>query len=63
MNIAAQSVPSQLKTLIAEGTAIMMVAAMKVVPRTGFMPDWNMWWPQTMKPSPEIAVMANTMGL
>jgi len=47
-------VPSQLKTLIAEGSAIMMVATMKPVPRRGSMPLWNMWWPQTIKPRPAM---------
>ena len=45
-----QSVPSQLNVLMAEGTAITIVEIMKVVPRSGFMPLWNMWWPQTIKP-------------
>src|SRR5262245_52362982 len=58
-----QSVPSQLKVLIAEGTAITMVEAMKAVPRAGFMPLWNMWWPQTMKPSPAIPTIENTIAL
>ena len=34
-------VPSQLKVLIAEGTAITMVESMKAVPSTGFMPLMN----------------------
>lgn len=53
-----QSVPSQLKVLMAEGTAIMIVEAMKVVPSVGFIPDWNMWCPQTMYPRPVIVAMA-----
>ena len=56
-------VPSQLKTLMADGRAIIIVESMNVAPRAGFMPDWNMWCPQTMKPSPAIPAMANTMGL
>ena len=48
-------VPSQLKTLMAEGRAISIVESMNVAPSAGFMPDWNMWWPQTMKPRPAIA--------
>ena len=56
-------VPSQLKTLIAEGSAISMVESMNVAPRAGFMPDWNMWWPQTRKPSPAMAPIAKTIGL
>src|ERR1700693_3427410 len=49
-----QSVPSQLNVLMAEGTAITIVEIMKVVPSSGFMPLWNMWWPQTMNPSPAM---------
>src|SRR5262245_15290010 len=49
-----QSVPSQLKILMADGTAMKTVDVWKAVPRSGFMPLWNMWWPQTMKPSPAI---------
>ena len=45
-----QSVPSQLNVLMADGTAMTIVEIMNVVPRIGFMPLWNMWWPQTMKP-------------
>ena len=45
-----QSVPSQLKILIADGTAMTIVEIMKVVPSVGFMPLWNMWWPHTIKP-------------
>ena len=37
-----QSVPSQLNVLIAEGTAMTIVETMKLVPRNGFIPDWNM---------------------
>ena len=56
-------VPSQLKTLMAEGRAIIIVESMNVAPRAGFMPDWNMWWPQTMKPRPAIPAIAKTIGL
>jgi hypothetical protein len=31
-----------LKVLIADGTAMAIVEIMKVVPRVGFIPDWNM---------------------
>ncbi len=31
-----------------------IVEIMKVVPRIGFMPLWNMWWPHTIKPRPAI---------
>ena len=51
-------VPSQLNTLIAEGSAIIIVESMNVAPSAGFMPDWNMWWPQTMKPRPAMPAMA-----
>ena len=56
-------VPSQLKTLMAEGRAIIIVESMNVAPSAGFMPDWNMWCPQTMNPSPAIPAMAKTIGL
>ena len=36
-----QRVPSQLKVLIADGTAINMVVSVKAVPSAGFMPLWN----------------------
>src|SRR6266540_5805126 len=49
-----QSVPSQLNVFMADGTAITIVEIMKVVPRSGFMPLWNMWCPQTMNPSPAM---------
>ena len=50
-----QMVPIQLKVLMAEGSAIMIVETMKVMPRAGFMPLVNMWCPQTMKPRPAMA--------
>ncbi len=49
-----QTVPSQLKVLMALGSAIIIVETMKVMPRAGFMPETNMWWPHTMKPSPAM---------
>ncbi len=52
-----QSVPIQLKVLIAEGKAIIIVEIMNVMPSAGFMPLVNMWWPHTMKPRPAIAAM------
>src|SRR5712691_781659 len=58
-----QSVPSQLNVLMAEGTAMTMVEAMKALPRAGFMPLWNMWCPQTMKPSPAIPMIEKTIAL
>src|SRR5512135_1083200 len=48
------SVPSQLNVLMAEGTAMTIVEIMNVVPSSGFMPLWNMWWPQTMNPRPAM---------
>jgi hypothetical protein len=48
------SVPSQLKTLMADGTAMTIVEIMKVVPRIGFIPLWKIWWPHTIQPSPAI---------
>src|SRR5262249_35779020 len=56
-------VPIQLKTFTADGRAIIIVESMNVAPRAGFMPDWNMWCPQTMNPSPAIPQMAKTIGL
>ena len=47
-------VPSQLKVLIALGKAIIMVAVIKVIPSIGFMPETNIWWPQTIKPKPAM---------
>src|SRR6266496_2287751 len=52
-----QRVPSQLNVLIAEGTAMTIVEIMNVVPRSGFMPLWNMWCPQTMNPRPAIPMI------
>src|SRR3954451_21241465 len=45
-----QMVPSQLKTLIALGTAMNIVLMANVVPSVGFMPLWNMWCAHTMNP-------------
>ena len=57
-------VPSQLNTLMAEGRAIIIVESMNVAPSAGFMPDWNMWWPQTMKPEAGDARRSrSTIGL
>src|SRR6516225_9865586 len=57
------SVPSQLNTLIADGSAIMIVDTMNVMPSLGSMPDMNMWWPHTMKPRPAMAIIENAIGL
>src|SRR5262245_7767683 len=58
-----QIVPVQLKTLMADGSAIIIVESMNVAPRAGFMPDWNMWCPHTMNPRPAMPAMAKTIGL
>ena len=50
-----QIVPIQLKVLIAEGKAIIIVDVMKVMPSAGFIPLVNMWCPHTMNPSPAMA--------
>src|SRR3954465_8387996 len=50
-------VPSQLKVLMADGTAMTIVEIMNVVPRIGFMPLWNMWWPHTIQPSPAMPII------
>src|SRR2546430_16939463 len=44
---APQSVPSQLKVLMADGTAMIIVVTVKAIPSAGLMPLTNMWWPQT----------------
>ncbi len=54
-SLPPQIVPSQLKTLIALGNAIMIVATINVIPRNGFIPATNIWCPQTIKPRPAIA--------
>jgi hypothetical protein len=59
---ARHSVASQLNVLMAEGSAIIIVESMKVMPRYGFMPLWNMWWPHTMNPSHAIAAIEYTIG-
>ena len=43
------SVPSQLKVLIADGTAMTIVEIMNAMPSVGFMPLWNMWCPHTIQ--------------
>jgi hypothetical protein len=58
-----QMVPSQLNTFTALGRAIIIVETMNVMPRTGFMPETNMWCPQTMKPRPAIPEIEYTIGL
>ncbi len=38
-----------------------IVEIMNVMPSVGFMPLWNMWWPQTIQPRNAIAMMAYTI--
>ena len=54
-------VPSQLNTLMAEGTAMSIVVTMKVVPSIGFIPLMNMWCPQTIHPRNAIPQSASTI--
>ena len=54
--------PIQLNTLMAEGTAITIVDSENAAESTMFMPDTNMWWPHTMKPSAPMAQMENTIA-
>src|SRR6266702_1906897 len=54
-------VPSQLNTLIADGTEMRSVDTMHVDPRVGFMPLMNMWWPHTIQPRNAIPTIANTI--
>ena len=58
-----QTVPNQLNTFTALGKAIIIVETMNVMPRTGFIPDMNIWCPQTIKPRPAIAEIEYTIGL
>src|SRR5438132_6764015 len=53
------SVPSQLNVLMAEGTAITMVESMKLVPRAGLMPLWNMWCPHTIQAGKAVPLIGN----
>ena len=50
-------VPIQLNTFTADGRAIITVETMNVIPRAGFIPEVNMWWPHTMKPRPAMAAI------
>src|SRR5688572_27671918 len=58
-----QIVPSQLKTLMELGSAIIIVDTMKAVARSGCMPEMNMWCAQTMKPRPAMPAIEKTMAL
>src|SRR5258705_13604917 len=51
------SVPSQLKTLMEDGSAMSIVETMKAMPSEGFIPLTNMWWAHTMNPSPAMAAI------
>src|SRR5258705_365904 len=56
-------VPSQLNTLIADGTEINSVETMNAVPMVGFIPLMNMWWPHTPQPRKPMAMIASTMDV
>src|SRR5262245_8161451 len=60
---ARHSVASKVKVFTADGTAISIVKAAKAMPMYGLMPEMNMWWPQTTKLRPEIAIIAPTIAL
>src|SRR5215472_16104553 len=45
-----------------EGTAITIVVIMKAVPRRGFMPLMNIWWPQTIHERKAMAIMENAIA-
>ena len=49
-----QIVPSQLNTLTADGKAIIIVDTINVMPNMGFIPETNIWCPQTINPRPAI---------
>src|SRR5262244_2503977 len=55
-------VPSQLKVLIADGTAMTMVDSINAVPRTGFMPLMNMWCPHTIHDKKAKAIIENAIA-
>jgi acyl-CoA reductase-like NAD-dependent aldehyde dehydrogenase len=55
------NVVNQLKTLIAEGTAINRVSNTKTEPKNGFKPVTNMWCAQTMKDRIAIEDVAYTI--
>src|SRR6202047_3406452 len=57
-----QSVPSQLKVLIAEGTPIVIVRIENANAEYGLIPLINMWWPHTQKPRKPIPQTAPTMA-
>src|SRR4029077_5355086 len=60
--VPPHSVPSQLNVLMAEGTAMTIVEIMNVVPRIGFMPLWNMWWPHTIHDRKAMPIIENAIA-
>src|ERR1051326_694815 len=58
-----QIVPSQLKTLIELGSAIITVATTKREPTPGFMPLTNMWCAQATNPRPAMPAIEKTIAL
>src|SRR5437870_13485263 len=56
------SVPSQLNVLMAEGTAITMVESMKLLPRAGLTPLWNMGCPHTLQERNAMPIIENVMA-
>ena len=61
--LARHRVVSQLKTLIAEGTAISKVSNTKNAPRNGLRPVTNIWCAQTRKESIAIANNEPTIAI
>ena len=57
-----QIVPIQLKTLMAEGTAMTIVENENTAEATRFMPETNMWWPHTMTPRKPMATIEHTIA-
>ena len=47
---------------MAEGTAMTMVETPNAAESTRFIPETNMWCPQTTKPRNPMAIMAYTMA-
>src|SRR6266576_6728515 len=56
-----QSVASQEKILMPVGTAISIVVIIIGTRSHGNMPETNMWWAQTVKPSTTIAISENAI--
>ncbi len=53
----------QLKTLIALGTATIMVSREKSMFAKGLMPEVNMWWAHTSEPTAAMAMLEKAMAL